>query len=139
MGQALVHLVEFVLNMKEKLKMFNAERQLHLQLRAGVTSRSNCFYLINQNVLICLGISVGPLTVGVVGARKPVLDVWGYTVHLTNLMEASGRPDAIQVNQVALSMGLDFRCLNVFFRSFRAIWSNHLQLATNSREVVPST
>ena len=111
MGQALVHLVEFVLNMKEKLKMFNAERQLHLQLRAGVTSRSNCFYLINQNVLICLGVSVGPLTVGVVGARKPVLDVWGYTVHLTNLMEASGRPDAIQVFPAILSsVGLDFRC-----------------------------
>lgn len=34
-GQSLVQIVEFVLSMKEKLKMFNAERQKHFQLRAG--------------------------------------------------------------------------------------------------------
>lgn len=44
-----------------------------------------------------VGMSVGALMGGVIGAKKPVFDVWGDTVNEASRMESTGKLDAIQV------------------------------------------
>lgn len=43
------------------------------------------------------GISSGPLVGGVIGARKPVFDVWGNTVNEASRMDSTGTMGRIQV------------------------------------------
>ncbi|CAH0698740.1 unnamed protein product [Spodoptera exigua] len=43
------------------------------------------------------GISCGPLVGGVIGARKPVYDIWGNTVNEASRMESTGEAGKIQV------------------------------------------
>ncbi|XP_059049093.1 adenylyl cyclase 78C [Achroia grisella] len=46
-----------------------------------------------------VGISCGPLVGGVIGARKPVYDIWGNTVNEASRMETTGQMDRIQVTK----------------------------------------
>ncbi|XP_053601579.1 adenylate cyclase type 8 isoform X2 [Plodia interpunctella] len=46
-----------------------------------------------------VGISCGPLVGGVIGARKPVYDIWGNTVNEASRMETTGLMDRIQVTK----------------------------------------
>lgn len=44
-----------------------------------------------------VGISSGPLVSGVIGARKPVYDIWGNTVNVAARMDSTGENWKIQV------------------------------------------
>lgn len=44
-----------------------------------------------------VGIACGPLVCGVIGARKPVFDIWGDTVNLASRMDSTGIIGHIQV------------------------------------------
>lgn len=44
-----------------------------------------------------MGINHGPITAGVIGARKPHYDIWGNTVNVASRMESTGKAGAIQV------------------------------------------
>ncbi|XP_052753771.1 adenylyl cyclase 78C [Galleria mellonella] len=46
-----------------------------------------------------VGISCGPLVGGVIGARKPVYDIWGNTVNEASRMETTGQMDRVQVTK----------------------------------------
>lgn len=46
---------------------------------------------------VSTGISCGPLVGGVIGARKPVFDVWGNTVNEASRMDSTGTMGMIQV------------------------------------------
>lgn len=50
-----------------------------------------------NNFDLKVGISCGPLVGGVIGARKPVFDIWGNTVNLASRMDSTGVMGKIQV------------------------------------------
>lgn len=48
-------------------------------------------------LLHSIGISSGALVGGVIGARKPVFDIWGNTVNEASRMDSTGAMGRIQV------------------------------------------
>ncbi|XP_067644298.1 adenylyl cyclase 78C isoform X2 [Eurosta solidaginis] len=70
-------LVEFAFAMKQKMEEINKEAFNNFQLRVGICS--------------------GPLVSGVIGARKPVYDIWGNTVNVASRMDSTGENWRVQV------------------------------------------
>ena len=75
----LATLVEFALELKKALQCINEQSFNHFVLK--------------------MGINHGPITAGVIGARKPHYDIWGNTVNVASRMESTGKAGAIQVTQ----------------------------------------
>ncbi|XP_060518105.1 adenylate cyclase type 3 [Cylas formicarius] len=72
-------LVEFALDLKKALQSINEQSFNHFVLK--------------------LGINHGPITAGVIGARKPHYDIWGNTVNVASRMESTGKVGCIQVTE----------------------------------------
>lgn len=53
-------------------------------------------YTVDRYVCVT-GISCGALVGGVIGARKPVYDIWGNTVNEASRMDSTGTMGRIQV------------------------------------------
>ncbi|XP_043233332.1 adenylate cyclase type 3-like [Amphibalanus amphitrite] len=70
-------LVEFAMQLRATLNNINAESFNHFILQ--------------------MGINHGPVTAGVIGARKPHYDIWGNTVNVASRMESTGQAGQIQV------------------------------------------
>lgn len=75
----LVCLVEFALELQRVLAAINEQSFNHFVLRMGVNH--------------------GPITAGVIGARKPHYDIWGNTVNVASRMESTGKAGCIQVTE----------------------------------------
>lgn len=73
----LAALVDFALEMKSRLQELNKHSFNSFTLQVGI--------------------SHGPLVGGVIGARKPVFDVWGNTVNEASRMDTTGASDTIQI------------------------------------------
>ncbi|XP_071480369.1 adenylate cyclase type 5-like [Diadema antillarum] len=52
-----------------------------------------------NNFKMRIGLNVGPVVSGVIGARKPQYDIWGNTVNVASRMDSTGIPEKIQVTQ----------------------------------------
>lgn len=72
-------LVEFALELKRALQSINEQSFNHFVLK--------------------MGINHGPITAGVIGARKPHYDIWGNTVNVASRMESTGKAGCIQVTE----------------------------------------
>ncbi|GBP21466.1 Adenylate cyclase type 3 [Eumeta japonica] len=75
----LARLVEFALELQRALTAINEQSFNHFVLR--------------------LGVNHGPITAGVIGARKPHYDIWGNTVNVASRMESTGKAGCIQVTE----------------------------------------
>lgn len=73
----LSRLTEFALALKDTLNTINKESF--------------------NNFVLKMGINQGPITAGVIGARKPHFDIWGNTVNVASRMESTGKAGYIQV------------------------------------------
>lgn len=67
--------------------------------------RDSCFLWIiccseNQTHCLILGINVGPVVAGVIGARRPQYDIWGNTVNVASRMDSTGVQGKIQVSRL---------------------------------------
>ncbi|XP_063632939.1 adenylate cyclase type 6-like [Cydia splendana] len=63
---------------------------------------------------IRIGINIGPVVAGVIGARKPQYDIWGNAVNVASRMDSTGLLDHIQVTEevydILASRGYRLRC-----------------------------
>ncbi|XP_056588921.1 adenylate cyclase type 6 [Triplophysa dalaica] len=70
-----------------------------------------------NNFQMKIGLNIGPVVAGVIGARKPQYDIWGNTVNVASRMDSTGVPDHIQVttdlHQVLASKGYQLECRGV--------------------------
>uniref|UniRef100_A0AAX7SM15 adenylate cyclase n=2 Tax=Astatotilapia calliptera TaxID=8154 RepID=A0AAX7SM15_ASTCA len=54
-------------------------------------------YQSYNEFVLRVGINVGPVVAGVIGARRPQYDIWGNTVNVASRMDSTGVPGKIQV------------------------------------------
>ncbi|KAM6977354.1 adenylate cyclase type 6 [Aplochiton taeniatus] len=70
-----------------------------------------------NNFQMKIGLNIGPVVAGVIGARKPQYDIWGNTVNVASRMDSTGVPDCIQVttdlHQVLVDKGYVLECRGV--------------------------
>ena len=57
-----------------------------------------------QILEIRIGIHTGPLTAGVVGAKKFAYDIWGDTVNMASRMETASEPGRVNVSGTTYEM-----------------------------------
>ncbi|PSN33648.1 Adenylate cyclase type 6 [Blattella germanica] len=67
-----------------------------------------------NNFRIRIGINIGPVVAGVIGARKPQYDIWGNAVNVASRMDSTGVLDQIQVThemyQILQAKGYPLSC-----------------------------
>ncbi|CAG5021647.1 unnamed protein product [Parnassius apollo] len=85
-------LVEFALELQKVLAAINEQSFNHFVLR--------------------LGVNHGPITAGVIGARKPHYDIWGNTVNVASRMESTGKAGCIQVTEETCHI---LQCFGYYF------------------------
>ncbi|XP_062314606.1 adenylate cyclase type 6-like [Osmerus eperlanus] len=70
-----------------------------------------------NNFQMKIGLNMGPVVAGVIGARKPQYDIWGNTVNVASRMDSTGVPDCIQVTtdlyHVLFNRGYQLECRGV--------------------------
>ncbi|XP_043939737.1 adenylate cyclase type 6 [Protopterus annectens] len=70
-----------------------------------------------NNFQMKIGLNIGPVVAGVIGARKPQYDIWGNTVNVASRMDSTGVPDRIQVTtdlyQVLAAKGYQLECRGI--------------------------
>lgn len=85
--------------------------------------------------MIYLGINTGPVTAGVIGAKRPLYDIWGDAVNVASRLDSSGDEGKIQASHIqSVFLGhTKFICNSLFFPA--SIWgrgdSSNPQLATS--------
>ncbi|CAH0554926.1 unnamed protein product [Brassicogethes aeneus] len=93
-GIHLSTLVEFVFAMRDRLLNINENSYNNFMLRVGI--------------------NIGPVVAGVIGARKPQYDIWGNTVNVASRMDSTGLPNHTQVTEevfhVLRTYPYEFQC-----------------------------
>ncbi|GAB6028791.1 hypothetical protein CHUAL_004605 [Chamberlinius hualienensis] len=72
-------MADYALRLKSQLAVVNEHSYNHFKIR--------------------IGMNVGPVVAGVIGAKKPQYDIWGNAVNVASRMDSTGIPDKIQVTQ----------------------------------------
>ena len=76
-----------------------------------------------NNFKIRIGINVGPIVAGVIGAKKPQYDIWGNAVNVASRMDSTGVIGKIQVREASkwlfLLSYLEEKCQKAFKFSWK--------------------
>jgi len=87
-------LADFALDLMDQLNYINEHSFNHFQMR--------------------IGLNVGPVVAGVIGAKKPHYDIWGNTVNVASRMDSSGEGQKIQITsemqKILAPMGYPMEC-----------------------------
>jgi class 3 adenylate cyclase len=70
----------------------------------------------NQNFKMRIGISVGPVIAGVVGAVKPQYDIWGDTVNVASRMDSYGVTGKIHITEEVARILIDLNLFDIHCR-----------------------
>ena len=89
-------LIRFALAMMKCLEKFNLER--------------------NHNFKLRIGIAIGPVIAGVVGAVKPQYDIWGDTVNVASRMDTFGLLNHIHITEEVARILLENNLFNLVCR-----------------------
>ncbi|UYV66150.1 ADCY5 [Cordylochernes scorpioides] len=93
----ITRLADFALRLKEQLEHVNQHSFNSFKIR--------------------IGLSLGPVVAGVIGAKKPQYDIWGNAVNVASRMDSTGELDKIQVTQEVYSVlskyGYDLECRGI--------------------------
>lgn len=73
-------MADYALRIREQLAVVNEHSFNHFKIR--------------------IGINIGPVVAGVIGARKPQYDIWGNAVNVASRMDSTGILEKIQVSSV---------------------------------------
>uniref|UniRef100_A0A3P9LPS3 adenylate cyclase n=1 Tax=Oryzias latipes TaxID=8090 RepID=A0A3P9LPS3_ORYLA len=65
-------------------------------------------YQSYNDFVLRVGINVGPVVAGVIGARRPQYDIWGNTVNVASRMDSTGVQGKIQVTEDVHRLIADF-------------------------------
>ena len=91
---AIIELTEYIFAMREKLACLNEHSYNNFMLRVGM--------------------NIGSVVAGVIGARKPQYDIWGNTVNVASRMDSTGLPNHTQVTEnvyeVLKNSPYEFQC-----------------------------
>lgn len=88
-----------------------------------------------NNFDLRVGISCGPLVGGVIGARKPVFDIWGNTVNLASRMDSTGVMGKIQVPQDIARVILHHILLSIFAMYIKRLFNLYLYSFWNQEDI----
>jgi hypothetical protein len=84
-----------------------------------------------------IGINHGPITAGVIGARKPHYDIWGNSVNVASRMESTGKAGCIQVSLVYQRVYFQLNCIYIHPWTFTNLVNEiKLYINQNSIEIV---
>lgn len=91
-------LIEYAKALRVSIQNINENSYNNFMMRIGkfiLYFKMNIFIV----VIIRIGINIGPVVAGVIGARKPQYDIWGNTVNVASRMDSTGIPGATQCTQ----------------------------------------
>ncbi|XP_033224247.1 adenylate cyclase type 2 [Belonocnema kinseyi] len=73
--------------------------QFAVQMMAVLDKMNTEFFPTTKPYVLRIGISHGEVTAGVVGAQKPLYDIWGDAVNMASRMDTTGTAGRIQVTK----------------------------------------
>ncbi|KAM5273635.1 adenylate cyclase type 1 [Ctenodactylus gundi] len=83
-----------------------AKKPVSSQLSSLADFAIDMFYVLDEinyqsynDFVLRVGINVGPVVAGVIGARRPQYDIWGNTVNVASRMDSTGVQGRIQVTE----------------------------------------
>lgn len=93
-------MADYALQLFSKIEEVNMHSFNNFRMRIGIHyTVAVLFLIILTYALPSLGINIGPVVAGVIGARKPQYDIWGNAVNVASRMDSTGLLDHTQVTK----------------------------------------